>query len=203
VVFKFNNLVERNEPVSFRLTQEDVNKYLASMPEIEAWKPGGKKEDVHRKMAEIGLAQPAAAMEDGLLTLMARSTEYNKIISLGISFSRAGDGRLQVELAETKVGELGVPRGFLQDKLEQLKKEQRARAHALQNVSKEARQDDTPLRDLELVLAKLIAAIDEEPVLVEFKGSFTRKWVRIEAVDVADGEMTLQLKPLGRRHRDK
>ena len=206
VAIHFSNLVERTEPASLRLTQKDVNRYLASLPEIEALKVGGKKETVHKRMAQIGLSQPAVAMQDGLLTLMARSTEYNKIVSLGISFSRASNGHLQVQLAETRVGELGVPQALLRDKLEQLKKEQRAWAESLvakAGPDRTSRGGGYSMREIELVMAKLIAAIDEEPVGVEFKGSIGGKWVRIEAVDVADGEMTLQLKPLGRQHRDK
>ena len=99
-VQEFGNSTQMNEPFEWSVGQTELNRYLASMDEIAASTPSGEPGTVYREMEKAGLAEPAIALHDGVLTLMVRSKEHAKILSVDVSFALTDDKKLRVKLGE-------------------------------------------------------------------------------------------------------
>jgi len=77
VLLDFSNIAQNTVPGEWQITQKQLNQYLASMDEIAASRPGARAGTVHKQMDEAGISAPAAALGDGVLTLMLRVRAYN------------------------------------------------------------------------------------------------------------------------------
>lgn len=203
----FNNIAQRTTPGEWQITQKQLNQYLASMDEIAWYSGSSKRGDVQRQMDKAGISGPAAALGDGVLTLMFRSRKYNKIVSADVTFSYTDDRKLQVRLAQTRVGTLPIPAGLVRDRLGGLKKALSRRP----SKTPDRRADPAPDRetkgasaeDVGRLLAGLIGAIDEAPIKPEFVMRLNRKRVRIDAIRIEPGVATLEITPLRKDKRKK
>jgi len=201
-VLKFGNEAQGLQPFTWTATAEQVNSYLASMDEIAAIRPGHQRGQVDKALADAGLAEPAVAFEAGAVTLMVRSTRYNKILSADVGFSFRPDGRLAIALKAVRVGYLPVPKSQVRQLLERLKRSLAGRLAAPERNGDAAGggssfQSLASQRVAEL-LGEVIAAIDEQPVGTEIVWPVGKKRVRIDAVDIADGALTLHATPMSR-----
>lgn len=207
---KFNGVVQKTVPGQWHITQDQLNWYLASLDEIAASRPGGHRSDVNRQLDVAGLAAPAAKLHDGVLTLMIRAKEYNKVISADIAFVSADDGKLQVKLVAARVGNLTVPKSFVGDRLGELKASLAEREKRRREERQELPRNDDRRRatvkgpsfeDVQKILTGVISAIDEPPMQPEFVWPIGRKRVRIDKVEITEKQATLHITPLGRAKR--
>ena len=206
-VADFNSGAQNTVPGEWQITQTQLNQYLASMDEISAYRPGARAGTVHKQMDEAGISAPAAALGDGVLTLMLRARDFNKIISADIAFSYTDDRRLKVRLAQARVGKLAIPARLVRDRLEALKKALSRQAAKDRKPGAPAGADgpkgEVVVEDIGRLLGGLLGAIDEDPIKPEFVMRLKRKRVRIDAIRIEPGLATLEITPLGPAKRKK
>ena len=177
----FGNKVKMVKPFEWSITQSTVNRYLAAMDEIAFNLPDGmKRGQVDAKMAKLGLADPAVALEDGKVTLMVRSAAYGKVLSAEISVDLVEGDRLQFTLDATRIGKLSVPGDFLKDKIK-----------ALSGKLTGERSDG-----ISKTLVELLSAIDGEPISPPDTWRIQGVKVAIDAVTIARGELKLKVRPI-------
>ncbi len=185
-VADFNRYAQNNQPFSWSIDEERINRYLASLEEIAAVRPGHKAGTVTDALRKAGLADPAMSLEDGKALLMIRSIEHDKIISVTLNVEFTSDRRLRVEVQKAAVGELTLPRGWVTDRLNTVQK-------ALAGKKTNADKDSTnPTAKVAEALTKLLSAINAEPI--EPVGTWDRRKIRIQDITIADGRLTLEVK---------
>lgn len=177
-VVSFNNAAQKVDPFKWEIRQDETNKYLASMDEIAAENPHrrGKLGEVNRMMAKAGLSEPAIWFGDGVLTLMVRSTQYSKVLSVKL----AVDEDMQIRTVGTRVGRLDLPDAVGRAALAKLKDVIRSRNPDGENS----------------VLADLILSINEAPMREEW--TVDDKDIRISGVEITSGGLTLTVVPIRR-----
>ena len=184
----FNRYAQNNEPFSWSIDEVRINRYLASLEEIAAVRPGHKAGAVTDALQRAGLADPAVALKDGQMLLMVRSTEYDKVVTIGIEMEFTGDRRLRVRLQKAAVGELELPESWVQDRLATLK-------NALSEKLKAAPDKDSstnPTGKVAEVLAAVLKSINEEPF--DPVGTWDRRRIRVHDITVTPGRLTLQVR---------
>jgi hypothetical protein len=184
----FNNEVQRNAPFTWRIGEDEINAYLASLDEIAAMHPSDSAQDAAatRTLAKAGLAEPVVSLRDGALTLMVRSTQYDKVLSASLHLEITPGGKLRATLAETAVGALPLPSNFVRDKLAALARPAAQRGTASPPFGGEAHD----------VLSAVLAALDGREIDPVFSWRLsTPKVVRVAGIDINDGNMTVRLKP--------
>ncbi len=204
ILDEFGNATQRNEPFDWALSAEQLNRYLAAMDEIAAKTPMVKSGTIYRGLEKAGLAEPAAAMGDGVLTLMVRSKEYDKVLSVDLSFRFTDDGRLRVRLGEARVGRLTLPDFWVRGRLERLKEMLPTKGWADKDSaggSDSRRLMGIPSQDVAMVLTNVLAAINEEPIRTELTWPIKKKRVRIEAIEIADNSLRMHVVPIRRKGR--
>ncbi len=187
----FNNEVQKNAPFTWRLSEDEINAYLASLDEIAAKHPSDSAQHgaASRALQKAGLVEPVVSLRDGALTLMVRSTRYDKILSASLRLEITPGGKLRATLAQAAVGGLPLPQGFVRDKLIELARPAAKGGTTTAPFGGEAHD----------VLSAVLAALDGREIDPVFSWRLsTRKQVRIAGIDIADGNMTVQLKPAGK-----
>jgi len=187
---EFNGQLERRVPFTWTVTAEDLNRYVASVEEVaylsnQASEPEGL-------LAGAGFADPAIALGDGVLTLMGRSVEYDKVLSADLVFEFDAQGDLRTRLQRVRVGRLTVPQTLLEDALARLREdlaEQRQQAQAGQPN----RDDRSPT-----VTEFLFAAAEGQAVAPVFKAFTSSKRGRIRTIDITPEALTLHVEPVQR-----
>ncbi len=205
VITPVNNRLGEGEPFSLTLWEKDVNAYLASMDEIYALQPDrpGKSHigRVYREMEKAGLADPAVSFRDGVVSLMVRSKQYDKILSAGVSFEFVSSGKeIRVHLSSVRVGRLPIPRVIIRGILDDFKVRQDSAGDGNQDVEGEPFGGGAGVSSAQIgrMLVNVLASIDGDPLPAEHR---LRRWllVRIEQIDVAEGRLTLKINPIRRQ----
>jgi hypothetical protein len=193
----FSNEGQKNEPFTWSLAEESINCYLDSMDEIAA-EGGAANGAVRRVMEKIGLSDPAVALDGGAVTLMARSTKYDKVISARLGLEMTAAGKLRVRLVGVKVGSIPVPDSMVRKRVEKLKA-------SLSGSLKPPSGGEGPAgigissESVGAAIGKVIAAIDGEPIDTELSWRVTtRKRVRIDRIDITGGNISLHVVPVVR-----
>lgn len=184
----FNNEAQKNAPFTWRISEDEINAYLGSLDEIAAKHPSDSAQNgaARRAMQKAGLADPAVSLRDGAITLMARSTEYDKILSASLRLEITPGGKLRAQLAETAVGGLPLPADFIRDKLLASARPAARGASTTSPFGGEAHD----------ILSAVLAALDGREIDPVFSWRLsTRKEVRVTGLEIKDGNMTVQLKP--------
>ena len=197
----FGNPPEWDQPYTWSVTEERLNRYLASADEIAAIPPQREPGEVYRMMERAGLAEPAVALRDGVLKLMVRTTKYNKILSADVSFAFTADKRLSIHLAAVRVGHLPIPKSQVQSMLEELRQKLATGGPSGQGHGSAAAFEAGPSEHAARLLAAIVSAIDKEPIDTELP--ISRRTVRIEGIDIADGRLTVRIAPAGRDAPDR
>jgi len=200
VVGDFGNKVRSDQAFEVSYSQEQVNRYLASMDAIAAMRPSVEHGTVYRMLDRAGLAEPAVSLNGGVLKVMIRSREYEKVISTGLTFDFAEDGSLKLGMSGAWIGEAPVPEAMIRDRLEVLKgvlEEQREKVTATTRKAKGIALVGFSTADIGRVLTAFITAIDEEPIPAEdLVSKIEGRRIRIESIKIADGHITLRFVPV-------
>jgi flagellar basal body-associated protein FliL len=192
---EFINKVGENKAFTHEISQDELNLYLASLEEIAFLKPGkaGEKKksgEVCEAMDKAGLADPVVIMDDGVITIMVRTKGSNKVLSIDISMQITDDERLAVGLDGVRVGRMPLPTAVLNEGLATLKK----------SMTKRDLDGENSAKDLDGLLATLLASINEEPITTEMK--FRRKVIRkIVELNIEDGKLTMHVVPVDYKTR--
>lgn len=177
-VVGFNNAAQKVEPFTWEVQAAELNRYLASIDEIAAENPHRriKPGEINRMMAKAGLSEPAAAFGDGVLTLMVRSTDYSKVLSVDLAVKEG----LQIRTVGTRVGRLDLPGAVGLAALAKLKDVIRARG----------------ADDSDDVLAELILSVNDVPM--RDRWTVDDKDIRITGVRITAEGLAVSVEPIGR-----
>jgi hypothetical protein len=194
----FSNQGQMNEPFTWAFTEESLNCYLDSMDEIAA-EGGAKAGAARRAMEKVHLADPAVALDGGVVTVMARQTEYDKIISARLALEITPDGKLRVRLEGVKVGSIPVPDSMVHRRVE---KYRATLAGSLKPPAGEEGPGGVGISSeaVGVAIGRVIAAIDGDPVDPELSWRVTtRKRVRIDRIEIKDGRISLHVVPVAKK----
>ena len=195
----FYNKAQRLQPYTWTITEERLGAYLASMDEIASSMPGRIEPGrVSKILAEAGLSEPAVSLKDGKITLMARLTDYDKVLSMGLALAVPSAGMVRVDLAEAKLGRLPLPRAAVSRVLGRLKERLR-RDKAGSDPTPTGRSSVEGLfgGDVAAVLVAMLGAVDEKPISARLL--IDRKRVQIVGLDITDEAIRLHVEPIGAR----
>ena len=191
---QFDDLAQQDEPYDWSIDEHRLNGYLASMDEIASIRPGGRVGEVDAVMRRAGLAEPAIDLQDGMVTLMVRSTDYDKILCADFSLEVTPEGLLSIRLVGARVGHLPIPLDQVAGMFNGLKE------RLAERTPPEDEEDSNGLAPSERaarLLATLIAAIDSDPVPTEFHWQDNLD-VRVDGLRIGDDKLTLHVVPLRR-----
>jgi hypothetical protein len=193
-VIDFGNQTQMDQPFAWSIEQRRLKHYLASMDEIAAQTPSGRPGQVRDALADVGLDEPDVALKDGVLTLMVRMTEMDKVMAADLGLAIDEAGKLRVTLQEVRVGDLPIPKASVEGQLDKLKEllEPHAPAGRLPQTSASGIASE----DLARLLAAVIRAIDAEPIDPELVWPVNHKRVRIVGIDITPESMTLRVEPV-------
>ena len=158
------------------------------------------QDENRRAMAEAGVAGPAVALRDGLLTVMVRSAEHEKVISADIAFSFTEDRQLRVKLLGMQAGRLALPDWWVHDRLDALRgslRSDRGQTDPETNGESQGRIS----RDVGALLRRLLAAIDREPISAELTWRISTRHLRIDEIEIADGRLRVRVVPVAGKER--
>jgi len=181
-------------------SQKQLNEYLSAMDEIAAIDPRNKAGEIDTLMTEAGLAAPAVALADGVLTLMVRLGRYGKVLSVDIGFEFTDDQKLRIRLLETRLGRLKIPDTWIRGWLAEFKQALRAR-QTRQADGAGPRLDGTfaaiSSEAAASALASVLLAIDAEPISTEFPLPINN-WLRIVGIRIERGLLRLTIVPVAK-----
>lgn len=192
VLLDINNQAPAREELTVTLTETQLNEYLAAADEIAFAAPGHSRGEVHRQMEKAGLAEPAIAIQPGVLSLMVRLTDYDKVVSADLAFAITSDGKLRVTLDAVRVGRVIIPQGLVRERLARLRATLAPAdgARTPSTRSKASHKRLTP-EDVSALLPQILAAVDSEPLPTELPFDVQGRAVALTAIDLGDGVMTL------------
>ena len=163
------------------------------MDEIASYYPTSRPIRPSPILQRAGFTGPVVAMDDGILTLMAWSTKYNKVISVDVNFvfDRAGSVRMQI--IALRIGLVPVPKSFLEKVVSHL----RERICRLLKRFKEAQGNyENDVKGIVKLLQTLANMLDGKPVKTEIKWKLgAAKHIMIDAIEITDGVMKLHFSP--------
>jgi hypothetical protein len=191
VVVDFRNKTQQIAPFAWSISQRDINRYLASIDEIVSVLAAWERGRVDAAMKQMGLADPAAVLEEGTITLMIRSRRFGNVLSAKLAADLTDSKRLRIRLVGARVGKLPVPKGLVLKPLGRLCQE----LWVYRWASGESN-GDRP-KDVCGVLAALIGAIDGEPINPEEIWRIKGIGIRIEELAIAQGRLALKIQPVG------
>ncbi|MCK5114285.1 MAG: hypothetical protein KAR11_05935 [Phycisphaerae bacterium] len=189
------------DPFTHVITQDNLNLYLASLDEIAFWRlqsnnVGDESSELIDAMDKAGVAYPAVNMDDEVLTIMVRTEKINKVISIDLKFDVTDDGRVKVTMDGVRVGKMPVPKFIVTGVIDSMKERLAERAAERKDDKSDDDDNDVSLGDFDLLLPKILAAIDEEPFPTEIKFRKARK--QVTDVDIDDGELRIHFIPVQR-----
>ncbi|HPS51925.1 MAG TPA: hypothetical protein PLK08_00065 [Phycisphaerae bacterium] len=182
--------IRRPEPFEHTITEDELNYYFASLEEIAFLKPAKRNQErktsgVYEAMDAAGFADPAVRLDDGVMTLMVRSRAANKVISVDIGFDMTDDRHLLISIKSVRIGKLAVPQTLVAGSINTFKTA----------VGPQDAITEESLRDLDSIIANVIAKINDKPFPTEFKlGSKRLREIRDFKID--DGKLTVKIVPV-------
>jgi len=108
-LLEFHNLAQENQAFEWSISASQLNEYLASMDQIAMLLPRGRSGEVDAAFRRAGLTEPAASLDHGHLTLMARSVVAKGVVSVAVSFGYTDQGLLRVRFGKLRLGRLPLP----------------------------------------------------------------------------------------------
>lgn len=200
----FGNQAETNQPFTWVITQDELNRTLGSAAQIADKLEDGKAAEVHKVMDRIGIADPAVAMEPGVLTIMARSKGLDKVISIDIGFTITPERKLVRQLLGTRLGRLPVPESLTEGWRAKLRDTVARKMNKPSSSSGSAgmpRIGGLSTDDMTVVLVEFM--LNGEAMPTEFTWPVGRKRVRIDSITIEKGQMTLHVLPSPKRTASK
>jgi hypothetical protein len=191
VLSELHNRAEDARPFEMTFTQGEINSYLASADEIIRFYDSQKVGEARRSMAEAGIAAPAVALDDGVLTFMCRLTEYDKILSVDLAFAFDETGKLKVSVAGARLGRLPAP-GFL---VRRAVDEMTRRLPQAEEADAAGPREGAPTsEDVGRALRAVAGGIGGDNVPTVF-GFRRQKRIRLVDVAIEPGGITLRFEP--------
>ena len=192
----FGTLAGRGRPFTWSITAEQANEYLGSMDAIAALadRPGA----VSAALERAGLAGPAVAMREGILTVMVRSRRRGVVLSVDLAFDFDAAGDLAIRAVAARVGALPLSEETLAGRVGQVR---RRLGRLLEQARKDrgARLGPVRLGELTGLLGALMKMIDGQRVRPEIVWPICKHRVRIRRVEITEGRLTLHVVPVERR----
>lgn len=185
-VQEFNNKVQRVRAFTFRLSQQELNRYLAAMDEIAALREDEQRTKVYEGMEEQGVSGPAVALRDGSVTFMIRSDAHHKILSADVAIGTTAEKAIRVRLTGFRVGVLPLPTSLVREEL-------RRWQDAAAEPSGDPQEPGASAVRVGGILKGLVAAIDRGPLPTRYE--WDGKPIRIDEVRVQRGELMLSIAP--------
>ena len=187
----FSNSAQGLEPFTWSITQDEVNASLSSMDEIVNALPGNHR-SVIGEMEKIGVVEPAVAFGDGVMTLMIRSSKYDKVFAADVSYASDGEGRLLPSLIAARVGDLPVPDSILRGQLARLEAAVPKKTARSKSAARGATGSVVGEEDLSAMMGAVLAALVRQvPIDAELTVPINKKKVRIERIEITPGLLTL------------
>ncbi len=196
-----------DRPFSFSFSQDQLNGYLASMDHIAVLRAPVKHGEVYKLMDEVGLTEPVVNLQEGVLTIMVRTRDYEKILSAGLTFTFTEDAGLKIDLAGAHIGRAPIPKAMIRSRLQPVKAVLRKQMEEMQSTGTRPTKPRGVVlvgfstRDITRVIRGAITAIDEEPIPAEDLISKVGAKVRVTGIDVEDGKITLHFAPVARKKK--
>ncbi len=197
-------------PFSLTFTQDQMNRYLTSMDHIATLRASVKHGDVYKLMDDVGLAEPVVHLPDGVLVIMVRTRDYEKVLSAGLTFTFNEDESLKIDLHSAHIGRVPVPKALVRNRLQPVKAILREQMEKMQPASTRPTKPKGFVlvgfssRDIARVIRGTIMAIDEEAIpasdLVSKTGGGR---IRITGIDIKDRKMTLHFTPVPKSTDEK
>ncbi len=189
----FVNKVGGTKPGEFftwTITAEQANTYLASIDAIASL---GRRERVNAlaRMERAGLVDPAVAMGDGVLTIMGKVRQFDKIVSVDLAFEYDEDGLLAVHIRRVRVGVLPVPQAWVEGRVGQVREEladQLAKAEAGESV----RLGSLDLNRLAGMAKRVVSMLDGKHVPPEITVKLgARHTTLVRKIEITEGKLTM------------
>lgn len=187
---EFFNKAGDVKPFTHEITADDFNKYLAALDQIAFLRPppAGKNQrigTVWKAMESAGIADPMVVIDNGILTVMVRTLGSNKVVSMDLRLEMVAPGKMKVALEGIRVGLMPVPQTAVGGGIEQLKA----------TLAERQKLEVASHKDLDAMLAAIIAAIGEEPVETTLKLPRDR-YRRISRLELEDGALRVFVEPV-------
>ena len=179
--------------VRWLATEDELNKYLASMDEIASYRLGGKRGQVYRQMAKSKLSGLAVRLSKGIITLVFRSDKYGKIVSADFVLEITPDQRLRAGLKRVRIGKLRIPDSAFRERLIRMKMSL-GFSESLRDPREGKTKTRRPTDDMVKILGAMVAAIDEAPTRIEHK--VNNKLLRLVGIEAEQGRLTLVFQSL-------
>lgn len=174
-------------------TEDELNRYLASMDEIAHYRLGGKRGQVYRRLERARLSGLVVRLGEGRITFMFRSDEYGKIVSVDFSLAVTEDKKLLARLKGVRIGRLAIPETTVRRRMMALKESLAGKVAARKKNDASSR-SSRPTDDMVKILTAIVSAIDEEPTAIEHK--MNNKLVRLDGVEIGQGRLVLVFRSL-------
>lgn len=183
------------KPFTFQITADEINLCLVSMDQIASIN-SPKPVYATAKLAKAGFRGPLVSINDGVLTLMVKSTQYDKIISVDLKFVFDDEGDMKMELLAIRIGVLPIPMAMLKNQIQKLRGK-------LQNLLGKVNDSGggssvTPTKSVARLLRAVVDMLDAKAVRPEvtWPGDDVRHQLLITDVVINDGTLTLHFDPI-------
>ncbi len=189
----FSKEVGKGEPFWFTISADEVNLCLASMDEIASYYPTSRPIRPSPILEKVGFTGPVVAMDNGVLTLMAWSMEYRKVISVDVGFIFDGVGKVRMKILALRVGLMPVPRFCVDKLIIHFRQRIQKLIGRFGDDRKNQRDDVRKIMDLLRALANML---DGKPVRTKMTWKIGAPHrVLIDTVEITDGVMRLHFSP--------
>lgn len=189
-------IVFNGEPVTIMFTEAELNAFFDKWSNFQNWKGG----------YENYIEEPALILREDRVILAAKLKEPNLVVSLHFEPSIDDNGQLKLELARILGGVMPLPEAMIGKYQEKLTSNIARRLPMWQQSADidagGAANSNAIAASAAKLLVHMLRHEPAEPVL--FLPVFGQKGsvpVKIQAVDVNDGEMTVTIQPMTREEQ--
>ena len=184
------------KPFKWSITEEEANLCLASIDAIASDTGNdGKAAYPMSELERAGFVAPAVAMRDGVLTLMVRSTEHEKILGADLAFVVDEQGDMQMEIRTMRMGSMPLPQMLIEERFQSLrnKLEDMLASGAAQA---EGHIHGLARKDFARFMRAVVGMLDGEAVspIIPWKLGADHL-LRISQVEITPGRLTLHVEP--------
>ena len=185
---ELSNKYQELEPFLHVVKESEINGYVASLEEIAYNKPNREKgapepKTVTGVMDDAGIADPWVHLGNDRLTLMVRTVDLMKVVSLELSFTFPDEEHFMVNLEGISIGRMPVPRYIIDGGLSVLK----------DNLPEAENVDSLSFQDFDFLLAKIIRGIDGQPISTTL--NIRKRKRRINRIEISEGELRIEFVP--------
>ncbi|CAN5598322.1 hypothetical protein BH09PLA1_BH09PLA1_32820 [soil metagenome] len=189
-------IVFNGEPVTITFTEAELNAFFDKWSNFQNWKGG----------YENYIEEPVLILRDDRVILAAKMKDPSLVVSLHFEPSIDADGRLNLELARILGGVMPLPEAMIGKYQEKLTSSIARRLPAWQQAAEIDSAGTANANAIAASAGKLLVHMlrhePSEPVL--FLPVFGQKGsvpVKIQAVQITEGELTVTIQPMSREEQ--